>query len=308
MVRIAFLGVAGALLLAGCATSNTPYARPAPPPGQSPYTPTPGPSIFDTAPRATVHSEMFACTPNGSNIHDVGYRGELTLFTPFITTPAGPLLRMPTEAACLSSGFGWRGSLEGGRQHNGLDLANPEGGWVFAAADGEVVHAGLRGGYGYLVELDHGRGVRTLYAHLNEIDPRLQRGSRVQSGAAIARMGRTGNATGVHLHYEVWIDGLLVDPLNYGRPPTYVSAPAREPLPLPPQEAFAPPDAPDFQQTLAPSSAESVPLPPPVTLQTPPAQPAAPQPAFDPYSYRPSTQPAREPFDPYRVYRSRGGG
>ena len=89
------------------------------------------------------------------------------------------------------------------------------------------VHAGKPSGDQITaLRLDHGRGVRTLYAHMSEFDQRLHRGATVYEGQAIGRMGMTGNATGVHLHYEVWVDGLLVDPLHYGRPPTYVSAPA----------------------------------------------------------------------------------
>jgi murein DD-endopeptidase MepM/ murein hydrolase activator NlpD len=187
-----------------------------------------GPSIFTDAPQAALHSELFACNGGGgSNIGEIGWRGEVVSYTPYIHTPAGALLRNPTQAACLSSGFGWRSSASGGgRQHSGLDLANPEGGFVFAAADGWVSTVEWRGGYGLVIEIDHGSGVRTLYAHLNEANPGLQSGVFVNSGTAIARMGATGNATGVHLHYEVNVDGLTVDPLQYGRLPTYVSAPA----------------------------------------------------------------------------------
>jgi murein DD-endopeptidase MepM/ murein hydrolase activator NlpD len=128
-------------------------------------------------------------------------------------------MRNPTEAACLSSGFGWRGGDGGGRPHDGLDLANPGGGFVYAAGEGRVRSADWRGGYGLVLEIDHGQGVRTLYAHLSEIDPNLRPGSFVAAGAAVARMGATGNATGVHLHYEVSVDGLLVDPLSYGAEP-----------------------------------------------------------------------------------------
>jgi murein DD-endopeptidase MepM/ murein hydrolase activator NlpD len=228
MRGFAFCGVA--LALAGCATAPAPVYPYHPPAGvPSP----PQPSLYAGAPRAPLHSELFACNGGGgSNIGEIGYRGEAVLYTPYIDTVAGPLLRDPTESACLSSGFGWRGTADGGgRQHNGIDLANPNGGYVFAAADGWVISADYRNGYGNTLELDHGSGVRTLYAHLSEIDPNLQWGSRVDAGAAIARMGMTGNATGVHLHYEIWVDGLLVDPLNYGRPPIYVSAPTPETVP-----------------------------------------------------------------------------
>jgi murein DD-endopeptidase MepM/ murein hydrolase activator NlpD len=216
MLRSLALGFAAALALAGCAVSNTPYPRP------SVDTP-PQPNLYTSAPHAVLHSELFACNSWGANIGEIGERGESVLYTPYIFTPAGALLRNPTESACLSSGFGWRGSAEGGgRVHSGLDLANPHGGFVFAAGEGWVAHAGWRGGYGLVLEIDHGRGVRTMYAHLSEIDPNLRRGVFVAAGAAVARMGATGNATGVHLHYEVTVDGLQVDPLAYGAEPPAV--------------------------------------------------------------------------------------
>jgi murein DD-endopeptidase MepM/ murein hydrolase activator NlpD len=203
--------------LAACAT-GAPYAS-APRYPSAPYAQPSGPNIFETAAFASLHSELFVCSGRASNVGEIGYRSEVVAYSPYIDTPAGALLRYPTESACLSSGFGWRDSLGGvGREHTGVDLANPNGGFVYAAAAGRIVSAGWRGGFGQTVEIDHGYGVRTLYAHLNEIDPRLQPGVNVPSGAPIARMGMTGNATGVHLHYEVWVDGLRVDPLHYGAP------------------------------------------------------------------------------------------
>jgi len=205
-------------LLAACATSEAPYARaPLPPPV---YAQPQAPNIYASAAFASLHSELIACNAYGSNIGMIGARREVVVYSPYIPTPAGSLLRHPPESACLSSGFGWRGSMGGaGREHTGLDLANPNGGFVYAAADGWVAFADWRGGYGLALELDHGRGVRSFYAHLSEIDQRLTPGMYVPGGAPVARMGATGNATGVHLHYEVLIDGLRVDPLNYGLPP-----------------------------------------------------------------------------------------
>jgi murein DD-endopeptidase MepM/ murein hydrolase activator NlpD len=240
-MRAVILGLS-ALALAGCATpTNTVYPRPTesvgvlrPPPS--------GPNIYAAAPRAPVHGELIACNHgSGSNIGEIGYRSESLAYTPYLETRAGALLRNPTEGACLSSGFGWRGTASGGgRAHNGLDLANANGGFVYAAADGVVTFADHRGGYGNVLEIDHGRGVRTLYAHLSEIDQNIRVGDHVYGGAAVARMGATGNATGVHLHYEVYVDGLLVDPLHYGRPPVYVSAPA-------PADARIPDDIPALE-------------------------------------------------------------
>jgi murein DD-endopeptidase MepM/ murein hydrolase activator NlpD len=220
--------------------------------------------MYETAAFASVHSQLIACNGgNGSNIGEIGYNSESLLYTPYIDTPAGPLLRMPVEVACLSSGFGWRGSLGDGRQHNGLDLANRNGGFIYAAGDGRIRYADYRGGYGNVVEIDHGRGVRTLYAHLAEIDQRLHVGDNVRQGAPIARMGMTGNATGVHLHYEVWVDGLLVDPLHYGRPPVYVSAPQPAPVLIEAAPIEEPQPEPEVAPALEPY------YPPPVTLPSP---------------------------------------
>jgi len=252
MVRIAF-SVAAALALSGCAATNTVYAPPVTTTISPPVST--GPSIYTHAARAPLHSELFACNSYGSNLGLIGQRGEATNYTPYIETPAGPLLRNPTETACLSSGFGFRNTASGGgRQHNGLDLANREGGFIYAAGEGRIVTAEYRGGYGNYIEIDHGYGVRTRYAHMAEVDPNLRPGMRIAAGAAMGRMGMTGNATGVHLHYEVVVDGLLVDPLNYGVPQPYVTTPVvstyQAPIPIAPveervqQPAVEPPPAP----------------------------------------------------------------
>jgi murein DD-endopeptidase MepM/ murein hydrolase activator NlpD len=167
--------------------------------------------------------QLFACYPTVTNVGEIGPDGEVTAYTPYMHTDAGDLLRNPTQAACVSSGFGTRADAMGGeigRAHTGVDLARPSGGFIFAAGAGRVVALGPRGSYGLAIELDHGAGVRTLYAHLSEIDPRLDVGSAVPAGAAIARMGATGNATGIHLHYEVSLGPLRVDPVSYNPSPT----------------------------------------------------------------------------------------
>jgi murein DD-endopeptidase MepM/ murein hydrolase activator NlpD len=278
VLRKSLLALCAALALAGCAASGATYSAPPSHPPNAPRAP-PEPSIYETAMRAVVHSELIACNGgSGSNIGEVGYRGEALNYSAYIDTPAGPLLRNPTEGACLSSGFGWRGALDAGRQHNGLDLANPNGGFIYAAGDGRIRYADYRGGYGNVVEIDHGQGVRTLYAHLSEIDQRLRPGDRVSGGTAIARMGATGNATGVHLHYEVWIGGLLVDPLHYGRPPVYVSAPARETVMLPPAPTSLGPLEP---VAASPDSVSREPASPePASPEPALAEPALPEPAL----------------------------
>lgn len=263
MRRIA-LSIAAAAALAGCAVTNETYPRPVmtmiSPPVSS------APSIYTSAARAPLHSELFACNSYGSNLGLIGQRGEASNYTPYIATPAGSLLRNPTEAACLSSGFGYRGTASGGgRQHNGIDLANHDGGFIYAAGDGRIVSADYRGGYGNYIEIDHGNGVQTRYAHLVEIDPNLRPGEHITAGTPMGRMGMTGNATGVHLHYEVVVDGLMVDPINYGAPQAFVTTPVtqtyQQPIPIAPADAVieqTPESAPDIQN-----------YPDPVRLQRP---------------------------------------
>ena len=221
MVRSVALTAFGMLALTGCASIDYEPVATAPV-TTTPITPAPSPApsvdpaIYLSAPRAPLMSQLFACSANNSNIGPISADRASLVYTPYITTAAGALLRDPTEGACLSSGFGWRNRGENGSNHTGIDLANPNGGFVFAAADGTIAYTGWEGGYGIVVEIDHGRGVHTLYGHLADVNPNLRPGSFVRAGSAIARMGMTGNATGIHLHYEVSIDGLKVDPLNYG--------------------------------------------------------------------------------------------
>lgn len=282
---------AAAAALAGCATSPAPITQRAYSPAPPAYS---GPTIYDNAPRAPVSSQLFACGFTGSNIGEIGAQRESLWYTPYIDTPAGQLLRNPTEQACISSGFGWRNISGGGREHSGLDLANRNGGWIFAAGDARVVSNGWQSGYGLLIELDHGRGVRTRYAHLSESDQRLTPGARVSSGQAMARMGSTGNATGVHLHYEVVVDGLRVDPLRYGSAPrpTWVSSepPPPEPVQVTPvTRTFAPP-APIEEAPIV-EAAPQVTEPPPT----------APRTVYTlPETYTPPSDGPRSPYDVYR--------
>ena len=95
--------------------------------------------------------------------------------------------------------------------HEGVDIAAPGGTPVHAMKSGRVEHAGEWGSYGLSVLISHGTNVRTLYAHLSRIDVRA--GERVDGGQRIGAVGRTGNATGDHLHFEVWRWGRAEDPV-----------------------------------------------------------------------------------------------
>lgn len=115
----------------------------------------------------------------------------------------------------VTAGFGWRKHpiLKKREFHKGLDIANFRGTPVYATAYGRVTFAGVRNGYGYTVEIDHGYGFSTRYAHLSKI--LVRRGQYVKRGDLIGKMGATGLATGPHLHYEVRILGRAVNPIGY---------------------------------------------------------------------------------------------
>lgn len=97
--------------------------------------------------------------------------------------------------------------------HAGIDIAAPNGTPVKAAAPGEVIYDGWLRGYGRVVVLDHGRGYSTLYAHLSA--SLVKEGQVVKNGAVIARVGKTGNTTGYHLHFEVRVFGTPANPIKY---------------------------------------------------------------------------------------------
>lgn len=122
------------------------------------------------------------------------------------------LLALVEGRARLTSGFGRRiDPIEGTpRHHHGVDLGAPEGTPILAAGDGIVRFAGERGGYGNAVEIDHGNGVTTLYAHASEL--LVEEGSRVSRGQPIAKVGASGRATGNHLHFEVRFEDRPVHP------------------------------------------------------------------------------------------------
>lgn len=115
----------------------------------------------------------------------------------------------------ISSGFGYRRSPFTGRRefHHGLDIVNRKGSPVVATADGRVEFAGHNGGYGNLVVIDHGMGVKTKYGHLYRIEVKV--GDKVIRGQEIGALGNTGRSTGPHLHYEVVVNKHAVDPRQY---------------------------------------------------------------------------------------------
>jgi len=121
-------------------------------------------------------------------------------FSPVVSvTDKVDVLTAPVSRACLSSGFGKRGS----RLHKGVDLASAVPAEIVSAAGGRVLIAEYRGGYGNMVLVEHGDGIHTRYAHLQTIADEIFAGAEVAAGQFLGITGTTGNVTGRHLHYEI---------------------------------------------------------------------------------------------------------
>ena len=118
----------------------------------------------------------------------------------------------PAAVAEISSGFGYRRDpfTGGAAMHSGIDFRGPIGAPIYAAADGTVSFVGVKSGYGKVVEISHGNGLMTRYAHLSRFDTRV--GDQVAAGDRIAGLGNTGRSTGPHLHFEVRINNRAVNP------------------------------------------------------------------------------------------------
>ena len=150
--------------------------------------------------RSTASTIIFSDRPNRTGIKFVGAA----------SMPSG----MPLAFTRLTSQFGNRFHPMSGRYqpHAGIDLAAPMGSPVMATADGIVNVAGWSGGYGLLIQIDHGGAVETRYAHLSQLA--VASGQSVKRGQIIGFVGSTGRSTGPHLHYEVRQSNVAVNPLS----------------------------------------------------------------------------------------------
>lgn len=126
---------------------------------------------------------------------------------------AGPLLWPVPSSTKISSGFGKRW----GKAHQGIDIPGRKGTAILAADDGNVIYAAQRiSGYGKMIVIAHSNGLRTVYAHNNEL--MVKQGQKVFRGQVIAKMGSTGRSTGVHLHFEVRKGNRSINPTAYVSP------------------------------------------------------------------------------------------
>ena len=122
---------------------------------------------------------------------------------------------MPLASAKMTSNYGMREHpvIGGRRNHKGVDLAAPIGTPIFATADGVVSRADRFSSYGLYISLQHGANLETRYAHMSRLA--VAAGQRVNKGDVIGYVGTTGRSTGPHLHYEVRMDGVAVNPIPY---------------------------------------------------------------------------------------------
>ena len=159
------------------------------------------PVTFDAIPPQSVKTQ---------SLRDVRFRryasGETYIASEWTKEPS--IWPVDTQLGEVISRFGPRGRSR--KMHNGIDIKAPRGTTVVATADGEVVLAERRSGYGNYVEIDHGDGVVSAYGHFERIG--VEAGERVQQGMPIGTVGASGNASTPHVHYEVRIDNQEYDP------------------------------------------------------------------------------------------------
>jgi murein DD-endopeptidase MepM/ murein hydrolase activator NlpD len=147
--------------------------------------------------------------------------GTVDYFDPSGETGKRFLTRRPVKGGGrLSSRFGTRVHpiFKTRRMHTGVDLAAPTGTPIYASGDGIIEKAGWASGYGKKVEIEHVNGFETAYGHMSRIADGIKAGTRVRQGQIIGYVGSTGNSTGPHLHFEIKVNGRMVDPLSVKLP------------------------------------------------------------------------------------------
>jgi murein DD-endopeptidase MepM/ murein hydrolase activator NlpD len=176
-------------------------------PGKAPTAPAVGgPFVPANAPAGSFERQLYRINLARAHVEQLNR-----------TLAAVPVRRPVDGEIDYSSGFGMRVDpfLKSPAMHTGIDMRGETGDPVRATATGTVTMAGPNGGYGKMVEIDHGNGLSTRYAHLSAIDVKV--GQPVRIGQIVGRIGSTGRSTGPHLHYETRVDGEPVDPQKYLR-------------------------------------------------------------------------------------------
>lgn len=211
--------------LVSCATDAPILIKNGSQPGARPSAPAPGPVPRQESVQGPFQPNAYLQLCNGFSVsnappHDAGLW--LLDFNPVVVINGVPVAAVPGNEVCLSSAFGPRR----GRAHEGIDITARPAPAVYSAAPGRIVEARFSRGYGYQILMDHGRGVYTRYAHFEFFDPAVKVGKRMAFGEPLGRMGKSGNATGVNLHFEI-LTG------NYRNPRGSKGLTPNDPLALP---------------------------------------------------------------------------
>lgn len=172
------------------------------------------PSLVDTDAETSdtaepVVTESTEQSYNGAGGEDLLYPDEITSFAPFAVTGK---FTVPVDYKRVTSNFGYRENPVTQKYgfHSGIDLAAPTGTPIYAAFDGRVAEVSSSKARGNYFVLEHGNGVRTVYCHCSEIFAEV--GANLKSGEVVAAVGATGQTTGPHLHFEIWLGGVRCNP------------------------------------------------------------------------------------------------
>ncbi len=169
------------------------------------------------------NANLFVCQNIAiSNRPDASPGGQILYYNPLIVVNGIILASAPANDVCMTSGFGPRN----GRTHKGIDLQSRPAGTIYSAGPGIIREVSTLTGFGKQVLIDHGSGVYTRYAHLASFAPALAPGQRIGFGQPLGMMGQTGNATAIHVHYEI-LTG------NYNTPKKAWGLKANNPLDFP---------------------------------------------------------------------------
>lgn len=160
-------------------------------------------------------SSLRVCPGHVSNAPTMNSRRLVENYSPFTQVSGVTLARAPTSG-CVSSGYGPRRG-GAGRYHYGLDIFTRSPTPIYAGGDGVVEDVKSMRGYGRTITIRHNDRVKTRYAHLSAYEQGLRPGDRIATGTLIGYTGDSGNATAIHLHYEIIVGGQARNPLTVGR-------------------------------------------------------------------------------------------
>lgn len=207
------LVASGFLFAAACATAPTQRSTSPQPAGDRNAASVSSPPITRRAAEAFAAKPLYICYNGIGNMPATDDSGRVIAYSPYAQVRSVAIALAPVDG-CLSSGYGAR---PGGPEafHNGVDYATGrEERAVYAGGDGVIESARRLGGYGWMILIDHGGGVKTRYGHLSSFAAGVEEGALVRAGQFIGMTGDTGNASAIHLHYELLVDGASVNPFG----------------------------------------------------------------------------------------------